>query len=141
MRPLALAVAVAAVIAASASATAGRGYTGLGAPPFAFKATHPHTDAALRAIGVAYSITRVRNGRVVAYHVDTNISYSNRARLALVAGVNLPVDARETNIRRSTCVVWHSARLQQLVGMPYAAGTTITGVPYADMQAERTAHC
>ena len=67
--------------------------------------------------------------------------FSSTLRILLLAGINLPRDARLTNLNRATCVVWHSAKLKKLIGTAYAAGTTQPGTTTAEMQAERARAC
>jgi hypothetical protein len=118
-------------------------YGGLGATKSAFYAQNAHGQPPPPRGVAYYVIDKVRGGRVTAYHVITNFSPrpSNRERIALLAGINLPSDATKTSINRSTCIVWHSPKLKKLIGVAYAAGTTRTGTTTARMRAEETPHC
>lgn len=132
-----------ALAVASANAGSVARYGGLGATKAAFYAQNPHGRTP-PPIGLAYyTIDKMRAGRVTAYHVQANFRprASNRERIVLLAGINLPIDATETSLNRSTCIVWHSTKLKRLIGMAYAAGTTRPGTTTATMRAERTPHC
>lgn len=132
-----------AALGSAASASSSAKYGGLGATKSAFYAQNPYGKPP-PPLGVAYyTIDRTSAGRVIAYHVQINAKprFANRERLALLAGINLPIDATPTHINRSACIVWRSAKLKQLIGMAYAAGTTQTGTTTAEMRAERTPHC
>jgi hypothetical protein len=138
--PAALLVALPVTVANGGSSAR---YGGLGATKAAFYAQNAHGQPP-PPTGVAYyAIDKVRGGRVTAYHVITNFRprLSNRERIMLLAGVNLPSDATKTRINRSTCIVWHSPTLKKLIGMAYAAGTTRTGMTTARMRGEGTPHC
>ena len=117
-------------------------YGGLGATVAAFRAQNTHVPG-FPPLGAAYyTIDQTRKGRVIAFHVEINATprFANFERLALLAGIDLPLDAREV-IRHNTCHVWRSATLKRMIGMAYAVGTTVTGTTRADMQAQRTARC
>ena len=132
-----------AAFATVASASPDGKYGGLGATKAAFYAQNPHGKSP-PPLGLAYyTVDRIRAGRVVAFHVEINARprFSNRERVTLLAGINLPVDARETSINRNTCIVWRSATLKRLIGVAYAAGTTRPGTQTAKMRAERSPSC
>jgi hypothetical protein len=136
-------LAIVAVFGSVASADPTARYGGLGATKSAFYAQNPHGKSPPR-LGVAYyTVDRIRAGRVVAFHVEINAKprFSNRERVTLLAGINLPIDATETSINRNTCIVWRSAKLKKLIGMAYAAGTTRSGTTTAHMRAERSPRC
>ena len=125
------------------SAESASRYGGLGATVATFYAQNPH-GAGTPPLGLAYyKVDRTRGGRVIAFHVTIHASppYSSRERIVLLAGINLPADATETNLNGNTCIVWHSATLKRLIGMAYAAGTTRPGTTTAQMRAERTPRC
>ncbi len=74
----------------------------------AFYAQNPNGQSP-PPLGVAYyTVDVTRAGRVIAFHVQINAKppFSNRERVALLAGIHLPTDATETNINRNTCIVW-----------------------------------
>jgi len=132
-------------------------YGGLGATLGAFKSkTHDSTFTCFRCLLLPPKLLNVgyrggyrrypdarKHRRVTAYHVRflTTPPLSAPQRLALLGGSNLPVDARETNVNSSYCIVWHSRTLGRLIGMQYAAATTPPGKPTAHIHAERKPHC
>jgi len=92
---------------------------------------------------VYYAIDQTSHGRVTAFHYrDQRLAaLSARERLAQVGGINLPIDATETNLNSTYCLVWKSRTLKKLVGMGYAAATTGIDNTTAQMRAEATPHC
>jgi hypothetical protein len=143
VRTAALASLLIALPVTAANGSSSARYGGLGSTKAAFLAQNPHGKLP-PPLGVAYyAIDRVRGGRVIDYDVITNFKppASSRGRIALLAGINLPTDATQTRINRSTCIVWKSAKLKKLTGMRYAAGITWAGSKIARMRAERVPHC
>jgi hypothetical protein len=61
----------------------------------------------------------------------------------LVSGIDLPGNMLNwtTVINTDTCQVYHLPALAKLIGMKYAAATTLTGTDTAQVRAERTPHC
>jgi hypothetical protein len=132
-------------IALAGSAEAGQAYGGLGASRGAFLAQHVHdlTPYALKLVGAEYVIDATKSkGLVTAFHVVTVAGdFGDRERLTLLAGINLPEDARETHFNSNTCLVWSSATLRRLIGERYAVSTTRTGSNIAYMHASSTPGC
>ncbi len=105
-------------------------YAGLGARKVAFKAGNTvteHEPPAEPAEGTDEDAIETTNSenRVTKYERIFHFSPppSNRERLSLVAGIDLPgypAVVRET----STCEVWRSPILKRLVGDEYAQATT-----------------
>jgi hypothetical protein len=139
-----LAVASIAALPGSARARGTSGYGGLGATVSAFYASNPHGSGTPPLGVVYYHVDAKRHGRVTAYHVQINAKppYSARERVAFMDGINLPIDARETNLNGTYCIVWRSRKLGNLIGMQYAAATTSRyDKTTAYMRAERRPHC
>jgi hypothetical protein len=114
---LGLALTAALTVASGTSASSSTAYGGLGAKAAAFRAQNPQGHHP--SLGQAFiDIDRTRGGRVIAYHIEVNAKnhWTNRERIALLGGINLPVDATETNLNGNTCIVWRSATLKRLMG-------------------------
>ena len=139
-----VAVVISGSLAASAGARGTSGYGGLGATVRAFYAQNPH-GSGFPPLGVAYyKVDRTKHGKVTAFEVAIHArpAFSPRERLALVSGIDLPADARETNLNSTYCLVLRSRRLGKLIGMQYAAATTSRwDTTTAHMRAERRPHC
>ena len=142
-RSLAFVLIVAALVASAAAARPNSRYGGLGATVAAFYASNPHGPGR-PGLGIAYyHVDATLHGRVIAYDVTTNFKppAGERDRITLLGGVDLPIDATETNLNSNTCLVWHSRTLGKLIGMSYAAATTQPYSAYATMRAEKRPHC
>lgn len=105
-------------------------YAGLGATKAAFKAGNnvtEHEPPAEPAEGTDEDAIETTNseGRVTKYERIFHFSPppSNRERLGLVAGIDLPGYPAVVN-ETSTCEVWRSPILKRLVGDEYAQATT-----------------
>jgi hypothetical protein len=72
---------------------------------------------------------------------NTQPPMGSRERVVLLSGNLLPDDATETNLNTDSCIVWKSAKLKELIGVAYAAGTTTPGATSAEMRAETTPVC
>jgi len=140
---LGLALATTLTVAGGTSASSSTAYGGLGAKVAAFYAQNTHGPGAPGLGSAYYKVDKTLHGRVVAYHVTTNFRprASNRDRIVLLGGIDLPIDAAEANLNSNTCLVWHSNTLKRLIGMAYAAATTRSGTTTAQMRAERTPRC
>jgi hypothetical protein len=139
-----LAVASIAALPRSAGARGTSGYGGLGATVQEFYASNPHGPGTPPLGLVYYRVDAKKRGRVTAYDVLINARppYSARERVAFMDGINLPTDARETNLNGTYCIVWRSKKLGKLIGMQYAAATTSKyDKTTAYMRAERRPHC
>jgi hypothetical protein len=123
----------------------GSSYAGLGATSAAFVAGHDTTAPAQPTPGIAvYTVDATNSaGRVTAYEVEIPATppFTNRERVVLLDGIDLPADAVGTNLNTNTCIVWRSATLKKLIGFEYAQGTTVTGTTTAQMQAISSPHC
>lgn len=116
-------------IAVSAGAVAGGSatrYGGLGATVKAFYAQNSHGPGSPPLGAVYFHIDRVAHGRVIAYDIKINATppFSARERVAMSGGINVPLDATETSLNGTYCIVWHSKELGKLIGFQYAAATT-----------------
>jgi len=138
-----IALAAALTVAGVTSAGTSGGYGGLGAKVSAFYAQNPHGPGQPGIGSVHYKVNGILHGRVVAYYVTTNFRPrpSNRDRITLLGGIDLPSDATETSLNSDKCLVWHSNTLKRLIGMAYAAATTISGTTTAQMRAEKRPRC
>jgi hypothetical protein len=86
-------------------------------------------------------ITRLTASALDAWSRSTSRSTRSRVQQSgegdAPGGDQPSIDATETSINRNTCIVWRSAKLEKLIGMAYAAGTTRSGTTTAHMRAER----
>jgi hypothetical protein len=121
-------------------------YGGLGAKVAAFKAAN--ASGALLDQAPPGTVNYVvdatdSNGRVIAFEADGTPqgAGTDRERLVLVSGIDLPSDAAETSLNTDTCIVFRSPQLAKLIGTEYAAATTVTGSNDAFMRAEATPSC
>jgi len=127
-------------------------YAGLGAPAPTFTANNEQAppNPAGAPTGIAwYTVdSTTAAGRVTAYTVTENAqpAMTDRERMGLAEGLGLPDDAQmydglSDRYNNDTCIVWQSRKLQQMVGMKFAAITTIPGTNTADSRAEPTPSC
>jgi hypothetical protein len=122
-------------------------YAGLGATRAAFKIGNTvteHEPPAEPAEGTDEDAIEATNSenRVTKYERIFHFSPppSNRERLSLVAGIDLPgypAVVRET----STCEVWRSPILKRLVGDEYAQATTVDESTSVTMEAVSQPSC
>lgn len=139
----AAALALIASLTTDARAVPTGGYGGLGSTVRAFYAQNTHGSGFPPLGLVYYHVDATRHGRVTAFHILINARppFSARERIAQVGGIDLPIDATETNLNSDHCLVWHSRKLGKLIGMAYAAATTGSDNTTASMRAERSPHC
>lgn len=138
--PMCVVLAVAAASGTGASSTAA--YGGLGARVAAFYAHNQHGQSPPVLGTTNATVIATRAGRVTQWRLETNFRPrpSNFERLVLLGGVNLPRDAKGTR-RSSTCMVWRSRILKNLIGMEYAVGTTVTGTVSSEIRAQGQPRC
>lgn len=108
-------------------------YGGIGSPARNFRLTNntrqlPNGTNADYGVPTYHIDATNSSGRVTAYSVSIPATprLSNRERMALLQGINVPTDTQPID-DSSTCIVLESNRLGQMIGRRYAAIATITG--------------
>lgn len=95
-------------------------YAGIGATVAAFRAAHATTSGSPPAGATYYRIDRIRNGRVVNYHVVVGwkAGRSTSAILARLTGRELPSDAKLVVPYNGFCATYRSRWLGRVIGLP-----------------------
>lgn len=116
---------------------------GLGATKATFESEHNMTAPSQPTPGDSYyRITSMSHGRVSGYEgtIEAEPPFSNRERLVLLAGINLP-SGTPSVAEHSTCVVWRSPVLGHVLGTEYAEAATVSGSNSATMSAVAHPEC